>query len=651
MPRTHPRETRGPDSSWIPPLAALLLALPGFAFTWLWDDFDFLGRAQTFHPAQLLPDPRSTFWRPVSREIYFTVLYLLGPGGLFWAHLLNAAVLALIVLEVMWLGRRLARARAGFFSGIVFAGLGSVPILVGWVSGIQDLLAVALVLAALLLELEGKTPLALVAAALALLAKETAAVLLPVLALSHAILGRKPPRAGRGIALYGALGLAWAVAHPGIRALALRSLGVSEMDLGLGQPGRADLLAKSALALINLPADFRAASWPTGLQPFLLGAAAGVLLGLYLERRGELTGVDQRGHVPSPRRAALFALLIAVLPALAAAALVRPWAPYYLAMPGIGVALLLGVSLRNMPSGRAAIPLLAFLTLGVWSRGTELDPLTPTEPHLARSSVVLKRIESEFRALHPELPPRSRVYLSIQATGAEGLYTHLRRFQALRIWYRDPSILTLRCDQRVMGQEPEFLFWIGAGRNVVEVDLATMRPRSTAGKPEYGEYQRAIRSYALGLGCSGDTDRGVAMLLGLPKFAAADSILDRRLAAMMLLADGRRADAEAILGETPAFSREQALPLLAAVLAQPTHEDRFGESALPAFGFAPGDSGALRFFMRWLDQRGVHGAAARFARRLWRWAPGDPECIGVIQKAEHLPRAARLTTPISGDSL
>src|SRR5258705_7291038 len=60
-------------------LAAVLLALPGFAFTYAFDDYNFLGSAQHFHIGLLAPDPQSLFYRPISRELYFGFLTLISP--------------------------------------------------------------------------------------------------------------------------------------------------------------------------------------------------------------------------------------------------------------------------------------------------------------------------------------------------------------------------------------------------------------------------------------------------------------------------------------------------------------------------------------------------------------------------------------------
>src|SRR5437899_11011163 len=68
----------------LPAVLAVVLAFPTFSFTYLYDDYDFLGRSQSFRLSQLLPDPHTLFYRPLSREAYFGLLYLLNPDQPLW---------------------------------------------------------------------------------------------------------------------------------------------------------------------------------------------------------------------------------------------------------------------------------------------------------------------------------------------------------------------------------------------------------------------------------------------------------------------------------------------------------------------------------------------------------------------------------------
>ena len=72
--RAAPGPPAPPWALIAPAVLALILVLPTFSFTYLFDDYDFLGRAQSFQLSQLTPDPGTLFYRPLSREIYFRVL-------------------------------------------------------------------------------------------------------------------------------------------------------------------------------------------------------------------------------------------------------------------------------------------------------------------------------------------------------------------------------------------------------------------------------------------------------------------------------------------------------------------------------------------------------------------------------------------------
>src|SRR6267142_5340561 len=114
----HKQRSPATEIAWValPPLLALLLASPCFRFSFLFDDFDFLIRAQSFDMGQLLPDPRSAFYRPISRELYFGLLTLLGRNNPLWGHVLNAAGVAVSVALLAGLARRLAGDRVGLRS-------------------------------------------------------------------------------------------------------------------------------------------------------------------------------------------------------------------------------------------------------------------------------------------------------------------------------------------------------------------------------------------------------------------------------------------------------------------------------------------------------------------------------------------------------
>ncbi len=96
----------------------------------------------------LLPSYDIMFYRPLSRELYFLILKTLGGANAFLGHLLNTVVLAAAACLLVLVASDLIGRRAGLLAGLGFATFGQIPFLVGFVSGMQALLAIALFLLA-----------------------------------------------------------------------------------------------------------------------------------------------------------------------------------------------------------------------------------------------------------------------------------------------------------------------------------------------------------------------------------------------------------------------------------------------------------------------------------------------------------------------
>ena len=236
------------------PLAAVVLCLPCFRFPYEWDDFDFLARTQNLTWDKFLPDPRIIFYRPLSREGYFGILWAFGPDGALWGHVMNAILLAVAVVLLASCASRLGGTRAGFFSGALFAALGTLPVLVGTINCVQDLLAIVFILLALKCHLDGKPLFGVLAMAGALLSKETAVALLPAMLGVEWVVGsgwRRIRNVGLG---YAGLLLAWIAIHPGFHALASRKFASGGVGyIGLDNPDRFASMGKTLLTLFNAP--------------------------------------------------------------------------------------------------------------------------------------------------------------------------------------------------------------------------------------------------------------------------------------------------------------------------------------------------------------------------------------------------------------
>lgn len=641
----------------LPALLAAVLVLPTFSFTYLFDDYDFLGRAQSFQPSQLLPDPNILFYRPLSREIYFGVLYLFDPNQPLWGHVANATLLLLAVTLLGSITRRLAGPRAGYFAAISFAALGSLPVLVGWTSGSQDLLAIVFVLLALGAQLSARPIVAILAMACALLSKETAVAFVPAVALARWLTDERPHRIGGSLVGFGLLVAAWAAVHPGIRLLLSSRMesGGSGVDyLTLSGADRWTSLVKGLATLGNLPISGSTTPWPNERNGTLTIAAAIVLAGVWaIGRTREAPpshGEAARGGGPRMLRPVVLGLFLAIPPLLLISFLVRYWQPYYLSLAAIGTSIILGVLLSRVPRLPAAAFALGFLALGIWCRGMDLGSGIPTERNVRPPMERLRRVDAEFRKCFPRLDSPAHVYLSIYGEEDKSVSMHLFRFQILRLWYRNHAIDTMHPEWRRPNPPEERLAWVAPDLTVHEIDPRTLETRPAASDSSSYEYGATLRSYAQGLAASGYGDRGVAILLRMPASDPLVAAVNRRLAAALLLADGRDREAADLIRETPPIGPEDAIDVAAAVLANPTRRD-IDSPVLLALGVTPADTAAVRGVMRKFALSGRWGATSRFARRLLEARPGDWEAEALLRWLRQGAEAKRVTAPVVADSL
>lgn len=619
----------------IPALVAVVLSLPCLAFTFQWDDYDFLTNALLRKTGDLLPDPADPFYRPISRGVYFLVLNAFGDQGVLVGHLLNLAFLAGVVLLLVRLAWRLAGPTAAVLAGLVFAGLGSVPTLIGWICCDQDLLSMLFILAALHAQLFQKRGLALLWTAAALLSKETALAVIPALVLLDAVLGRKPARTARTMAAYGALVLAWGLMHPAVRILVSRGLASGATGyVGLENPARWPVyFIQYALTMVNLRVTTPLPQWPVHLTVPLVGAVGLTWFILNQERRDPPVA-DREGEYSSARVLAL-AGLMCIGPLVLTSTIIRGWAPYYAAYSALGLTIAAGVVLARLPASVRIGTLAVFLTLGVWSRASNPDPETPTETNFRLWTQALERVSANFRKLHTKLPPGSQLLVSVQARGRGGVYTHIYAFDVVRVWYRDPTLRTRKPTERDARGGPEFLFVITPDWDVVEIDPASLSARSASGRdPDYAYCEGAVRAYASGLARSGEIDRAVGLLLHMPEISTRMRGVHHRLAATLLLAEAREAEADSLLSKEPPIERGYAIANLRAVLAEQPPGRPYDDFALRAFGIASTDADAMRELMRWFVSMRYAEVAIRFAERVEALSPGDPEAATARAKMQ-----------------
>jgi len=568
-------------------------------------------------------------------------------------HLGNTLLFALATWLVILVTRRFAGGRAGILAGITFACLGALPILVGWLSGVQDLLAIVCVLLALFWR-GRRGHLAIASTALAVLSKEVAVAAVPFVALLPWVEHEKPTRLARGCVPYVLLLVAWAAVHPGIRLLLARHAGAVGSSGGgyvsVGAPGRGAFLFQNLLTMANLPVTGTSTPWPEGragvafLSAILVAFA--ILRGVTSIAPARSPATKEGIAAPTAGRVAILAALLTLSTTILTALLVRRWSPYYVAMPAVGTSILLGIALSRLPALGALAAVLAFLGLGTWCRGTVADTATTTERNLEVTSRALERVRAGFRFLRPAMPAHTQALLSVAGTGAQSVTIHLLRYPALQVWYDDPTIESRSPERRAAWNGPEQLFRVTPSLDVIEIGTRPLTYRSSGGEPGPGEVDRPIRAYVRGLAASGEPDRAVALLLELERMDSPTlQPYDRRLAGMIFYQAGRTADAERIVAGVPLYPHDIAVDMIGKILVErPGAPSRSDSVAFLAFG-VDRDAEAYRRILRRADQ--VHDAelAEYAARKVLAYAPGDAEAAAELRKLASAPAPQRITEP------
>ncbi len=640
--RVAPRYTPGVRHTLTlaaPPLLFLVLTLPLISFQFLSDDFNFIYRGAEFHVSQLLPDAQAPLYRPLSREVYFGIVATLGKNRPLVGHLINMAVAIACIVLVASIGRHLAGARAGLLAGLLFASLGPLPLLVGWISCSQDLLSILFTVAAIRLQLSGRTALALALAAAALLSKETALFAFPALALSSGLLHRNWRAARLSSLSYGGLAAVWAILHSRAGSLITKGFATGAGGyVGLDNPRLASSMGREFAALANLPIG--AVKWPAGL-----GLETVLGLGVLLVTLLLLLPPEEKQPSPAPfakSRILLFGAVLGVVPAVLTAVAVKHWAPYYACFPAIGTSLLLSLAILRLENRYALLSAVAlFLLLGVWTRGTVAGTrLAPMEANYGPLSSDLERINRDLHELHPSFRDSSRLYVTVNTPVEMGIQHHLFVLQAPRVWYWNRTLLTDDPGRLHPGAGREYLFSVTPECRVFEVELPGLEVRSTGLRPDVREYQRALRSFAYGLAAQGQrhNDRAVDILLRMKQPDSLTWAFDRRLAATFLLAGGREAEAQRLCASLPALPRDHAIQAVAAVLGPELPGLRLEDAAFQAYGVSQTDPEAYRFLMTYFSDHVQIPQARRMAERLLALEPGDEEGTAMLKAIDEIPK-------------
>lgn len=396
------------------------------------DDYFLLDRTQGASFASLWKrhDLLFGWYRPWSRELHYWALqHLFGTAELGY-HLVSIGLwLGLMLLYWTWARRCAGIAAASVAtSGLASLALWGGPLL--WVAGAQDLWALLFSLAYLHFLARGRAIRALAMLALALLSKESAAVL-PGVGTAYLVLieRRRAWDAISRIAPSWLVTVAWAATHPVLRERFFGPLQSSLETAHRLSPGLT--VARTLLAQINLD------SWPKpgvySITALVLGAVGAGILSV-LVWRSAVAGNPTSNSV-KPRRVIAFGLLwaaagwsILLLPSIG-------WHPYYGVMGSLGVWLALGVALA--PRVRLAVAAVAVLAV---LRSAEA--YTPSwdwgsEWYQRRAGNILGAIRGELTRQHPSFPAHSRVFFvhvpnNIGLLAGDG--------PSLRVWYGDSTL-------------------------------------------------------------------------------------------------------------------------------------------------------------------------------------------------------------------
>ncbi len=435
---------------WLAALACLAVFLGtqyGYA---LWnpfinDDYIFLDRVRDASFASLwrLDRPLFHWWRPWSRELHYWTLQHLAGAREPAFHAASFALWLAILALYLGLARRLAGPRVAAVATAGAAALGAWGVPLVWVAGVQDLWMLCGALLALHAAARDRWGLAAAGVALALLSKETAAVVPAIVLCWPLIVERRPPRdVLRRAWPVLAVCVAWVIVHP--------SLGGRVWQPRLAPPGgpgeighsAAFVLWRTARMLVNLdlvprPAD----GWGGAIGrawPGALALAGLVAWGAMSESRPSSKPAAPAAPAPTvpPRaRVAAFGLAWAVLGILPLLSPWIRWHPYYGLLGALGAWLAIAVFVARFWIPAAVLVAALAILRGGQAYTPWLDWWTEWLEH--RAGYFLGVMRDDLRRHVPSPPPHSRFYF-VQVPSHAGFLTE--GAPALRIWYGDSTL-------------------------------------------------------------------------------------------------------------------------------------------------------------------------------------------------------------------
>jgi hypothetical protein len=527
----HPRSDRRAEARRpvLDPLVPWLVLAGLLAFTALQygyalhtpfinDDYIFLDktRSPTLATVWAPRDLLFHYYRPWSRELHYAVLQrVFGPRELPF-HLAGVALWVAVMGLYFVLARRLAGAAVATIATMATAALAAWVVPITWVAGAQDLWMLLFALVLLHSVAHGRTVWAAVALTLALLSKETAAILPAIAAAYHHRIGRRGVRDSLRLTapLWGTV-VVWAALHP-LLGGRLRSPIADEPQPGLHPPIQA-LVARSAQALVNLyPWPRPEHGWADALRVGV--PAAALLAGLvFLGTRSRRPRAKASAATATSSRVADFGLLWALI---ALCPLLMPsigWRAHYVLLAALGVWLAFATLLASRP-GLACAIVAALALLRPAVGGTPSGDWS-SEWYRRRAAAFVEHIRADLMRRHPELPRHTRLYF-VRAPSDVGFLAG--DGPALRVWYRDPTLRagyysSYRSRDAAAPPGPDLFFRFDSTSGWVEVrpgaeDLARARAENPRWEQDHVTLARAMAD-------GGDWRRAAAEFLKLAEAA------------------------------------------------------------------------------------------------------------------------------------
>lgn len=408
-------------SSFLVPIllgCVVLLNIVNLRQPFLTDDFLFLEHARVRPGPESLfsPDPLGNYFRPLSRQVYFTLLGAASGERPWVFRLFNLACFLGAIVLVFRIVRRLIGELGGMvaatFFGFHYATL--VPLL--WISGCQDLLATTLGLMCIDLALSGRWVISSAALALALLSKESAVatpVAVVVLLWARDCHLRRALRSSAGLWLVLALWVTVWLATLGMRP--------ARPDLDVRWVG-ASVAAALHLLQVSLGLEFRGGEQPFGhwglLAP-MIALGSGVLIWLVGASPPPLP--NPQPTAASWRRVAIGGVIWALASTAPLVVVLSIWSAYFylFALCGIAVALgaLLSRSRRIVAAGIVGILVLLSSQAGQLDEfSIQRSPWTWRSHinyhHLRRAMDLNSRYLSALKSARPALPHGSTIFFA-----------------------------------------------------------------------------------------------------------------------------------------------------------------------------------------------------------------------------------------------